>query len=79
MIRVSAHGAIEFGSIPHGGPIELHDWCNKGHPVCGKVYIKEPLLLIRKSNKDNGMKTPAVGRNVTFFIFNLKKRKKNSL
>ena len=32
----------------------LHDWCNKGHgmcyPVCGMVHIKEPLLLIRKSN-----------------------------
>ena len=32
----------------------LHDWCNKGHgmsyPVCGMVYIKEPLLLIRKSS-----------------------------
>ena len=28
----------------------LHDWCNKGrgmcNPVCGMVYIKEPLLLI---------------------------------
>ena len=30
----------------------LHDWCNKGrcmcYPVCGMVYIKEPLLLIGK-------------------------------
>ena len=28
----------------------LHNWCNKGrgvcYPVCGMVYIKEPLLLI---------------------------------
>ena len=27
-----------------------HDWCNKGcgvcNPLCGMVYIKEPLLLI---------------------------------
>ena len=32
----------------------VHDWCNKGHgmcyPVCGMMHIKEPLLLIRKSN-----------------------------
>ena len=41
-----------------GGSIELflfkpvlHNWFNKGcgmyYPVCGKVYLKEPLLLIR--------------------------------
>ena len=33
----------------------LHDWCNKGrgmcYPVCGMVHIKEPLLLIDKSNR----------------------------
>ena len=32
----------------------LHDWCNKGrsmfYPVCGMMHIKEPLLLIGKSN-----------------------------
>ena len=32
----------------------LHDWCNKGcgmcYPVCGLLHIKEPLLLIGKSN-----------------------------
>ena len=32
----------------------LHDWGNKGsgmcYPVCGILYIKEPLLLIRKSS-----------------------------
>ena len=32
----------------------LLDWCNKGrgmcYPVCGMVYIKEPLLLIGKSS-----------------------------
>ena len=31
---------------------DLHDLCNKGHgtcyPVCGMVYIKEPLLLTGK-------------------------------
>ena len=30
----------------------LHDWYNKGrgmcYPLCGMVYIKEPLLLIEK-------------------------------
>ena len=25
----------------------LHDWC---YPVCGMMYIKEPLLLIGMSN-----------------------------
>ena len=32
----------------------LHDWSTKGggmcYPVCGMVYIKEPLLLIGKSS-----------------------------
>ena len=32
----------------------FHDWRNKGHgvcyPVCGRVYIKEPLLLIGNSS-----------------------------
>ena len=46
------------GSILHGvdpwsyfsfQPV-LHDWCNKGYPVCGMVNIKEPLLLIGKSS-----------------------------
>ena len=48
-----------IGSIPHGVPIEVflvpasaHNWCNKGHvmcyPVCGKMHIKEPLLLIER-------------------------------
>ena len=36
----------------------LHDWCNKGrgmfYPVCGMVNIKEPLLLIEKSNPCGG-------------------------
>ena len=37
----------------------LNDWYNKGHgmcyPVCGRVHIKEPLLLIRKSSPCGGM------------------------
>ena len=36
----------------------LHDWCNKDHgmcyPVCGMVHIKDPLLLIGKSNSCTG-------------------------
>ena len=53
------------GSIFLGDPLsnflfqpELHDWCNKGcgmyYPLCGVVHIKEPLLLIEKSNPCNG-------------------------
>ena len=38
----------------------LHDWCNKGrgmcYPVCGMVYIKQTLLLIRKSRPFSGSK-----------------------
>ena len=40
----------------------LHDWCNKGcvmcYPVCGMVYIKEPLLLIGKSSPCGGSRFP---------------------
>ena len=36
----------------------LHYWCKKGHgmyyPVCGMVYIKNPLLLIEKNNPCSG-------------------------
>ena len=54
------------GSILHGmDPLScfslqpvLHDWFNKGrgmcYPVCGMVHIKEPLLLIGKSNLCGG-------------------------
>ena len=32
---------------------DIHNWCNKDcgmcYPVCGMMYIKEPLLLIVKS------------------------------
>ena len=38
--------------------ISFSDWCNKGHgmhyPVCGMVHIKDPLLIIEKSNLCNG-------------------------
>ena len=60
----------DIGSILHGvDPLSyfsiqpvLHDWCNKGcgmyYPVCGMVYIKEPLLLIGKSNLCGGSGFP---------------------
>ena len=55
-----------IGSMPHGGPIVLFlvptstSQLNKNkgrgtcHPVCGIVYIKNPLLLTRKSNPCSG-------------------------
>ena len=58
------------GSILHGvDPLSyfsfqpvLHDWCNKGrgmcYPVSGMVHIKEPLLLIDKSNLCGGSGFP---------------------
>ena len=50
-----------IGSILHGGPVELFfvsasapQLVYKGrgmcYPVCGMVHLKDPLLLIRKSN-----------------------------
>ena len=40
----------------------LHDWCNKGrgmcYPVCGRVHIKEPLLLIDKTSLCGGSRFP---------------------
>ena len=40
----------------------LHDWYNKGrgmcYPACGMVHIKEPLLLIIKSNLCGGSGFP---------------------
>ena len=42
--------------------VVVHDWCNKGrgmcYPVCGMVYIKEPLLLIGKSSLCGGSGFP---------------------
>ena len=40
----------------------IHDWFNKGrgmcYPVCGMVHIKEPLMLIEKSNPYGGSGFP---------------------
>ena len=40
----------------------LHDWCNKGrgmcYPVCGMMYIKEPLSPIGKSSPCGGSGFP---------------------
>ena len=59
-----------IGSILHGAdPLSyisfqpvLHDWSNKGcgmcYPVCGKVHIKEPLLLIGNSSSCGGCGFP---------------------
>ena len=42
--------------------VQWVDWCNKDHdmcyPVCGMVHIKEPLLLIGKSNPCDGSMFP---------------------
>ena len=60
MVRTFAHGAMGRPTDPSWigksyftfQPV-FHDWCNKGccmcYPVCGMVYIKDPLLLIGKS------------------------------
>ena len=48
-------GYFSFEPVPH-------DWCNKGcdmcYPVCGMMYIKEPLLLIGKSSPCGGCGFP---------------------
>ena len=40
----------------------LHNWCNKGHgmcyPVCGMMYIKEPLQIVRKSRPCDSIRFP---------------------
>ena len=40
----------------------LHDWCTKDrgmcYPVCGMMHIKEPLMLIGKSNPSGGSGFP---------------------
>ena len=55
---------LVVGSNLHCGHIEpilvllLQDWCNKGcgmcYPVCGMMHLKEPLLLIGKSDSYSG-------------------------
>ena len=54
-----------IGSILHGGPIELFlipAWCNKSrglyYPICGMMYVKEPLLLFGKSSPWGGSGFP---------------------
>ena len=51
------------GSIFHGGPIELFLVSASAprlvyYPVCGMMHIKEPLLLIGKSNPCGGSGFP---------------------
>ena len=62
-VRAFAHGGMGRRIDPSwGGPIELHDWCNKGrgmcYPVCGMMHIKEPLLLVGKSSPCGGSGFP---------------------
>ena len=53
--------AFQFASYFSFQPV-LHNWCNKGcgmcYPVSGMLHIKEPLLLIRKSNLCGGSGFP---------------------
>ena len=52
---------VESSSYLSSQPV-LHNWFNKGrgmcYPVCGIVHIKEPLLLIGKSNSCGGSEFP---------------------
>ena len=69
------------GSILHGvDPLSyfsfqpvIHDWCNEGrgmcYPVCGMMHIKEPLLLIRKSNLCGGSGFPLSLSEWSFTIY----------
>ena len=63
VVRVFAHGEMGRWIDPSWWSYSLsyfsfqpvlHDCCNKGHGmyylVCGMMHIKEPLLLIEKSN-----------------------------
>ena len=51
----------------------LHDWCNKDrgmyYPVCGMMHIKDPLLLIGKSNICGGSGFPSFLKKFKVFIF----------
>ena len=68
MVRALAHGAMGRRVDPSWSePIELflvleYDWSNKCrgmcYPVCGMMYIKEPLLLIEKSIPCSGSGFP---------------------
>ena len=80
MVRAFAHGAMGCRIDPSwGGPIELflipaqlHDWCNKDrgmcYPVSGMVHIKEPSLLIGKSNPCGGSGFPLLLSEWSFTI-----------
>ena len=70
------------GSILHGGFIEpsyfsfepvFHDWGNKGrgmrYPVCGRIHIKQPLLLIESSPCSCGSEFPLAIRVVLYHMF----------
>ena len=62
MVRAFAYGAMGRQIDPSSFQPVLHDWFNKGrgmcYPVCGMVHIKEPLLLIGKSNPCGGSGFP---------------------
>ena len=53
------HVLFELFLVPASAPRLVY---NKGrgmcYPVCGMVHIKEPLLLIRKSNPCGGSRFP---------------------
>ena len=36
----------------------FHDWCNICYPVCGMMYIKEPLLVIGNSRPYGSSRFP---------------------
>ena len=82
MVRAFAHGAmgrridplwmshsLGYFSFQPG----LRNWCNKGCgmwcPVCGMVHIKEPLLLIGKSNPCGGSGFPVSVSEWSFTIY----------
>ena len=54
-VMVDPFGYFSFQPVPH-------NWYNKGrgmcYPVCGMMHIKEPLLLIEKSNPCGGIGFP---------------------
>ena len=58
---MSAHGTIGHHIDPSLSYLfqqVLHDWCNKGrgvcYSVCWLVHIKDPVMLIGKSNQCSG-------------------------
>ena len=58
--RISTHGAMDHQidtswwidcSVSHSSQCSMTEWC---YPVCGMVHIKDPLLLIGKSDPCSG-------------------------